>query len=863
MIDYKHKDLFLSMDSDKQIKIAFSGGIITNSDMQQGSFNLSESLCSESNLRFGSCEASILKFRVHNVFSPLKGETLTVSEILDGLIDEPFSYGIYKVDSDKATVDREYRDVVAYDSMYEILNADVAEWYNGFFPEKSESEEETVLTLKDFRNSFFEHLGIEQEEITLANDGMVVEKTVEPEQLSGKQVINAICEINGCFGHIGRDGKFKYVHLETGEEWLFPSANLYPSESLFPKEGDSYLLNTSRYIPPATYEDYVTEKITGIVIRQEENDIGGQVGEMDNAYVIQDNFLVYGKGNDELLTIGNNILSVIKDIAYRPFSTKAKGNPCVEVGDAIRINSKTQRIDSYVLQRTLTGVTNLRDEYSADGEKKQPTEVNSLSRSIQQIKGKTNELTRTVEETKSSIKDVESGLSSEITQTASQIRTELQDTKEGLESSITQTAREIRSEVSDSDKDLQSQITQNAGSISSEITRATNAENALSTRITQTDEKIRSDVKATYETIEVVEEKTNAAKESANTYTDTRLSLYSTTEQMNSSIEQTASSITSSVDAKIAQTVTYIDTKAATAESNAKNDTANKLKSYSTTTEMNTAITQKADSISLSVDSKISETKQYAYNASQNAYTDAVDNTNEKLKSYSTTTEVESKIEASKNGILISVSETYETVSDAQKEYDSLRASIKVNSDNIGLKVSAGEVVNAINVSSEEIRLSGNRLVVNSTNFKLDEYGNAEFSGTISGGSISLETENNEIKTVMKTTIFSSGNLSLAINEADEFDYVDIHGPVYILGGSISESFLGVSEISCSNLEAYGDITCGTLNGEKPITSGNIYNYIPDTSDFVTSTELKEVSMGIMVDVNDLARRVSALEAAI
>lgn len=462
MIDYEFKDLFLKQDIDKQILIEYDTGSLTNNEVHQEKFSLEESLCSEDNLVFGTCEASVLKFTASNVFESLKNKWLEVSTTLSGNDSNPFKFGRYKVYSDVPTADRKKRDVVAYDALYDVLKSDVAEWYNDLLPNDS-----SEVSLKAFRDAFFSHFGIAQEEIELPNDDMVVAKTIGPTELSGKTVINAICEINGCFGHIGRNGKFKYIFLEPITEGIYPSENLYPSETLFPADPGGATINTGTYIPPLTYENFIVEAITGVQIRQEENDIGAAAGSTRNTYVIQDNFLVYGKGTDELLEIAEKILEVIKGIVYCPFNTKAKGNPCLEVGDAVRLNTKTQIIQSYVLQRTLKGIQTLRDTYVAEGAERQETKVNSVKDQIIQLKGKANILTRTVEET----------------------RSELSDLKEQTSTSFTQTAEKIESVATDVDKidgvvtKQESRITENANSISAEVTRATEEEERLSGRI--------------------------------------------------------------------------------------------------------------------------------------------------------------------------------------------------------------------------------------------------------------------------------------------------------------------------------------------------------------------------------------------
>lgn len=580
MVNYQYAELFKKDSIDKQLTIETDDKTtkITNVELHQEQFELTESICSESELTIGSCEAAVLKFTVSNIFLPMKDKMITVKTVIDNNTANPFQIGRYKVYSDTPTADRTKRDIVAYDRLYDVINADVAEWYNTLLPEK-----DSTTTMKAFRDSFFKHFGIEQADIQLVNDDMKVEKTVEPEELSGATVLNCICEINGCFGHIGRDGRFHYIYLEQEIQGLYPRNDLYPADDLYPREPKSTRISKSLYIS-AQYEDFLVKTIDKLQIRKEEDDIGAIVGNGTNAYVIQDNFLVYGKGSEELTGIANNIYGKIRGIIYRPFSADCKGNPCIEVGDAVRLPTKYEIIESYVLKRTLRGIQALRDDYEATGEEYRSTQVNSVHKSIIQLKGKTNVLTRTIEETNSKITDVESGLESEIKQTATDIRAEVKNTADGLSSSIEQTASSIRSEVSDSVNNLSSSIQQNTESITSEVKRASEAEGSLSTKITQTAESITSEVSKNYET------KENAT----NTKTE-----------LESSIKQTADGFTAELSKQVTETKQYAESAAETAESNAKQDTADKLKDYSTTTEMNTRINATAEGITAEVSRKL------------------------------------------------------------------------------------------------------------------------------------------------------------------------------------------------------------------------------------------------------------------
>ncbi len=510
MVNYQYSSLFLKDSVDKQLNIVSDDGKIniTNTELHQEKFELTESLCSESELTFGACEAGMIKFTVSNVFLPMKGKWLTAKMTLDGHEDKPFQIGRYKVYSDTPTADRTCRDVVAYDALYDILSSDVTDWYNQILPQK-----DSKVTLKQFRDSFFNHFGVEQEEVSLVNDEMIIEKTVEVtasssgssdtaekstigEAMSGKEVLSCILEINGCMGNIGRDGKFRYVYLTQEMQGLYPANDLYPADDLYPRNPKSTSISKSQYIS-AQYKDYIVRTIDKLQIREKENDIGVIVGDGGNTYVIEGNFLVYGKETKELNKIGEKTLSKIKGIIYTPFSADCKGNPCLEVGDAVRLTTKYELIETYILKRTLKGIQALRDDLEADGEEYRTSKVNGIQRSILQLKGKSNTLERSIEETKSTIVDVEKGLQSQITQTATEIRSEVKNTTDGLSSRITQNSESITAEVNratNAEGTLSSKITQTAESITAEVNRATEKEGQLAAAIQINAEGITSKV---------------------------------------------------------------------------------------------------------------------------------------------------------------------------------------------------------------------------------------------------------------------------------------------------------------------------------------------------------------------------------
>ena len=386
----------------KQIEITSSGGVtISNTNIVSESMSLEQSLCSEENLRYGRCEASCFRIRIADLNHDFTGEWLDVTMkvvtstegwllLQDGsflltedgdrlkLSDEDIeelevNLGHFKVYSDKPSNDRRWRDLVCYDRMYDILNADVTSWYNGLtFP----------MTIQAFRNSLFTHLSITQESASLVNDSFNVQGGFEADEaISAKTIIEAICEFNGVFGHVNADDKFQYMSPGTTQLEL-----------------DYYKDGTG------AYEDYVTEAVTGVKAIGSDDDVGTSVGTTSNVYIIENNPIIYGtEGTQELTTALTNILNLISAYTYRPFAVETYGNPMLPLGQTLKVSTKNQNIISYVINKTMTGIQALKDNYSALGQKKYPSKVNSISTQVKRTKGKVHTIKNTVDELSSEI----------------------------------------------------------------------------------------------------------------------------------------------------------------------------------------------------------------------------------------------------------------------------------------------------------------------------------------------------------------------------------------------------------------------------------------------------------------------------
>lgn len=418
--------------------------------------SLEESLCSDENIEWGSCEASQIKLTIIGLNGAgIKGSEMTLYQTLAGVFpaadlyprDDVFPagyvmpFGKYVVQSAKKQANTDFWDVTALDYMSKF-DADVVEWYNSLaFP----------LSLRDFRASLCKYLGVTEEVPDyLPNDDMLVEKTIDAGELTGKDVLIACEQVNGAFGHFDREGVLQHIALEPNYG-LFPATDLYPCEELYPvapgvMNDQVYDERLEAYLMISSYfEDYTVQSIDKIQIRQESEDIGAIYGTGTNCYTIEANFLLYGKGADELQQIATNVYGTISSRMYIPFSCELKGLPYISVGSAVYFAYGTDSIVSYVMNRTLKGTYALKDSYSAEGEEIRSVQ-NNVNKDILLLKGKAAYLKKNVDEVSANLVDLEKQTEAKLTITAEKIEAEVKRASEAegnLSSLISQTAESI------------------------------------------------------------------------------------------------------------------------------------------------------------------------------------------------------------------------------------------------------------------------------------------------------------------------------------------------------------------------------------------------------------------------------------
>lgn len=378
--------------------------------VSMGSLTLTEKLCSADDIILGSCEAAKIEIIVADIEEDLTGKEFALTLSIG---DYKMAFGMYTIASMPRQADRRKRKITAYDRMLRF-DMDVADWYNALY-----SSDGATHTIKELRDSLCQYCNVPQQETALANDNLTIGKTISPQTLNGRDVLRAICEINGVFGHIDRTGQLVYMKLQ--ESGLYPSETLYPSEDLYPHSAWGDVAEELEYYKTITYEDYMAEGIDRVQIRQEEGDIGATAGLGTNTYVIEGNFLTYGLASAELTRLAQSVVDMIGGRGYRPAKIETYAMPWVEVGDGIRAVTTRDEITTYVLSRTIKGIQAMMDTVESKGSQTRGELSGGIQSEIIQLKGKTATIIKSVDEVSVKLSDVEKNTAASIKVMAGQI----------------------------------------------------------------------------------------------------------------------------------------------------------------------------------------------------------------------------------------------------------------------------------------------------------------------------------------------------------------------------------------------------------------------------------------------------------
>lgn len=350
----------------KKLTVSFPelGRTLTDAEIIDESFSLLEVIESGSYLTFTGCYSSQMGITLTGISDSFKGEQISVSIRTDDLEPIPLFKGVVDQQNIK-DYDRGRCELVAFDDLYTKGQIDIADWYNSLdFP----------VTLYEYRTSLFEYLDIQSVNTSLVNDTFEIFKQYAPVTMKALDSIKSICQINGVFGIINRNGIFEYRSLEpqiAGREY-----------------------EPVRFYRNIDYKRYSVKPITKVIVRQSDSESGGQYGTEGNTYIVQGNMFTLNVEEEDLGLLAQKIYGKVSGLSYIPAEADHYGMPWVEVGDSVTYRifdpEATRQqghnvyvpMTFYVFERTLTGIAALEDNFASRGEELQSVFISSLNAKI-------------------------------------------------------------------------------------------------------------------------------------------------------------------------------------------------------------------------------------------------------------------------------------------------------------------------------------------------------------------------------------------------------------------------------------------------------------------------------------------------
>lgn len=410
----KVKSAYFDESENKHLIVTFPeiNLTLTRSQIRKETMEIKEAILDQESIEFVGCIASQFKLQISSIKKKLKGKKIEVSIYTDSTSDKPVKLFSGIVDSDERTGNKKSKEIKAYDMMYSLADTDVTTWFK---TQVAYLKMGKKLTVKKFRNELFAFIGLAQKKRTLANDSFSIKQLVnlvgtedeeeadeeEEEKIYALDLIKAICQINGVFGIINRNGEMDYRRLgvEDEDDGAYPGVD--PDDKtnglylpFVPGIGVTDIITDSTFYPSyksVTYEDYDVHGITRVYVRQSEDTKAGYAGsDKKYKYITQGNRFTLGTTKEEKREIATAILNKVQGVTYTPFTAECTGLPFLEVGDPVQFyvydfeQSDKQKKDVfvlksfYVLSRTLKGIQSLTDTLTAQGEEKQRRFVSDL-----------------------------------------------------------------------------------------------------------------------------------------------------------------------------------------------------------------------------------------------------------------------------------------------------------------------------------------------------------------------------------------------------------------------------------------------------------------------------------------------------
>lgn len=322
--------------------------------------------------------------------------------------------------------------VKAYDRMTRFDIA-VDEWLAGLrYP----------LTLRALLTGLCAKAGVPLAAGEFLNSGYSVRRNFRSQGVTGRQVVQWAAQLAASFARINPEGELELARYTPRAYALTPNETWGVSMA-----------------------EYAAAPVDKLQVRVTDNDIGVIVGTGENLLLLENNALLYAENDAELRPVAQSIFDAIKGVSYVPYEFAGKGNPLIRAGDTITITTaKGTLLHALIMRRRLTGVQALRDEYAAQGSARRKTQSGAVNQQLIRLRGRTNELTRTIDETVNRLYDAKTGDITVLQLTANSLQSQITDAN-GSISVLRQTATSLQSQITSVNGEI-STLRQTATSLS-------------------------------------------------------------------------------------------------------------------------------------------------------------------------------------------------------------------------------------------------------------------------------------------------------------------------------------------------------------------------------------------------------------
>lgn len=461
---------------------------------------------------------------------------------------------------------------------------------------------EFPMTLWAFAQLVAKRCGVAITNAALPRNGGYQVQAFYADNLTGRQLLSWVAEASGTFLRATPDGKLGFAWytpdshdtgIMAGDQGVRAIVRL-SGDVLRTSQDEIYRIGISGrfyYQSSLTYEDYQTEKIDKVQIKQTDDDVGviyppDETG--TNALVISGNLLLTTSTAETLQPVAQSLYGLMADVTYTPCEIEIQDDGQTHAGDIVEVtDSRGNSFTAYIMEAVSSG-GRLKLTCTGNASRDGTAAVNEQS--YTNLQGRVLEISANVDGLKITNRDLQGSLAS------------LELTVDGIETNVQKQIDDLTDYVDT-------------------------------------------------ETGQIKDEAVNEAVQQAVQQVDQSLTFYPTKVEMNSAIEQSASQINLSVSQTLrgysttSQMQQYVNGQTSGILQDAQDYTDSELERYPTTIEMNSAIQQSASNINLSVDSKLT---MYPTNSEMQNYVD------DQTANLPTTSTVQNMIDIGIDGITLS-----------------------------------------------------------------------------------------------------------------------------------------------------------------------------------------------------------------